>query len=87
MLQQNYELMDEKIDYLRKFSETMDASIQDLENIDQIYDDKTADYEKTYEWNKANVDLQDWQKFKKSNKTLITNIEKISKYNDKIKTK
>lgn len=60
---------------LRKYNQNMDNSLKDLESL-QAENVPSKNIQRTYEWNKANLDIKDWRKFRKDNETLITNLQK-----------
>jgi len=53
----------------------MDKSLKELErlNVERM---TIKSLQRSFEWNKANMDIKDWQKFRKENATLMTNLQR-----------
>ena len=75
VVEQAAHLLDEKIQTLQRFNKNMDKSLRELErlNTERL---TTKSIQRSYEWNKANMDIKDWEKFRKENATLITNLRR-----------
>ena len=77
VLEQTSNILDEKISLLVKFNQSMEKSLRDLQNLkEDRYTHKTIT--RSYEWNKASMDIKDWQRFQKDNEVLIKNLQRKS---------
>lgn len=82
MILKTNKLLEEKIDLLKRYNQNMENSLKDLEIL-QIENVSATNITNTYQWNKANMDIRDWEKFRQDNQVLITNLQKKKEHERK----